>query len=192
MSSQTKTASHSRPFAWCTVRSATASEGQAPRGSQLVAIELSLSERRGKSAGAPSNSFAASERAVTAASSSTSPRASRPARLERAKVLEPLPERVDGGARGLLALDDRQRLEERLELARLAQRAVERARLALESPQLERIRAEERGGEHAQRRVVVRGLPWIRGGELEQRKERVGTRVELGCERCVKRDAVAS
>ena len=112
-------------------------------------------------------------------------------RLERAEVLEPLPERVDRArpaSRCRLTIASASKNGSKL--AGVAQRAVERPRLAAEAAQLERVGAEERRGEHAQRGVVVRRLPGIRGGELEQRQERVRARMELRRERRVERDPV--
>ena len=68
------------------------------RGQPVLELELSSRNDRGNSAGVPSNSFAASESAVTAASSSISSRVA--AGDSSAEVLEPLPEGVDRGARG--------------------------------------------------------------------------------------------
>ncbi len=103
------------------------------RGQPLVAIELSLSKRL-REVGRRAFELVCSVGEGGYGRELLDLLARRVRRLERAEVLEPLPEGVDGGARSLLALDDRQRLEERLELAPLAQRAVERARLTLESP----------------------------------------------------------
>jgi len=81
--------------------------------------------------------------------------------LEAPEVVERAPGRVDRAAGAPLPADDSERLEEPLEAAVVVERAVHRPLDPAEAAQVERVRAEEGGGEDGERALLLLGRPLI-------------------------------
>ena len=112
--------------------------------------------------------------------------------LQLAEVVEALPQRIDGGARVLLALDDAERLEEGLESSGVPERPVERPLLPQMGAELQGVRAEERRREGAKRGLLVVGLPAIGKRQFDEVDECVHGRVQRGGEWRVEGNPVAA